>query len=423
MDPERIAFVGVSDLSGHFRGKSFPIADLAQRLERGVGLAPSNIMMSAFGPIHETPFGTAGEVLLIPDPKTRVEVEFDDGPPEIFFCGDVVTLEGAPWDGCPRGFLKGGLEALEQEAGLRLFSAFEQELVYTGVSGTPLPYTLDALRRQGRFGETLLAALRQGGITPDSFLAEYGPGQYEVTVKPAIGVAAADHAVAVRELARAAAFRLGHRAIFAPILTPDGVGNGTHIHFSLLNADGAPAMADPTRPYGLSKLGEHFVAGILKHLPVLAAVTAPSVASYYRLRPGRWAPTEASLASVDRGAGLRICAMIGDDEASRRGQFNVEYRVADAAASPHLALGALVHAGVEGIRKAMTLPAPGAASAGDPLPGSLADALDGLAASACARAWFGPVLFDLYLGLKRAEVRALQGLDEAEICRRYANVY
>jgi glutamine synthetase len=315
------------------------------------------------------------------------------------------------------------LEALEREAGVRLFSAFEQELVYTGALGTPLPYTLDALRRQGRFGETLLAALRQAGIAPDSFLAEYGPRQYEVTVKPAIGVAAADHAVAVRELARAAAFRLGHRAIFAPILTPDGVGNGVHIHFSLLDAAGAPAMPDQARPYGLSKLGEHFVAGVLKHLPALTSVTAPSVASYYRLRPGRWAPTDMSLAAVDRGAALRVCAVVGEDEACRRSQFNVEYRVADAAASPHLALGALVHAGLDGIRHEMTLPAPGAATDIERLPADLTEALDRLAASPRARTWFGDVLFDLYLGLKRAEVRALEGLDEAEICRRYADVY
>jgi glutamine synthetase len=423
MRPEPIAFVGVSDLSGHFRGKSFPLADLAQRLERGVGLAPSNIMMSAFGPIHETPFGTQGEVLLIPAAETRVEVAFEDGAPEVFFCGDIVTLAGRRWEACPRGFLKGALDALERQAGLRLLSAFEQELVYTGVVGTAIPYSLDALRRQGRFGETLLAALRQAGITPDSFLAEYGPGQYEVTVKPAVGVAAADHAVAVRELSRAAAFRLGHRAILAPILTPGGVGNGTHIHFSLLDASGAPAMADPQRPYGLSSRGEQFVAGVLKHLPALAAVTAPTIASYYRLRPDRWAPTEVSIAAVDRGAALRICPVFGTEEASRRAQFNVEYRVADAAASPHLALGALVYAGVDGIRREMTLPTPGAASEARSLPASLPEALDRLAGSAEGRAWFGDVLFDLYLRLKRAEIRALSGLDETEICRRYADVY
>jgi len=76
MQREEIAFVGTSDLSGHFRGKGFPTADLPARLERGVGLAPSNIFLSAFGPIQFTAFGTLGEVFLVPDPATRVVVPF-----------------------------------------------------------------------------------------------------------------------------------------------------------------------------------------------------------------------------------------------------------------------------------------------------------------------------------------------------------
>ncbi len=52
MQREEIAFVGTSDLSGHFRGKSFPTADLTARLQRGVGLAPTNIFLSALGPIQ-----------------------------------------------------------------------------------------------------------------------------------------------------------------------------------------------------------------------------------------------------------------------------------------------------------------------------------------------------------------------------------
>ena len=42
-----------------------------------------------------------------------------------------------------------------------LLATFEQELVYTGVEDRPgSPYALDALRRQGPFGGTLLAAMR-----------------------------------------------------------------------------------------------------------------------------------------------------------------------------------------------------------------------------------------------------------------------
>src|SRR3979490_1206397 len=75
MHREPIVFVGTSDLSGHFRGKSFPAADLPARLQRGVGLAPTNIFMSAFGPIPVTTFGTPGQVFLIsgstPPPRFR----------------------------------------------------------------------------------------------------------------------------------------------------------------------------------------------------------------------------------------------------------------------------------------------------------------------------------------------------------------
>ena len=47
-------------------------------------------------------------------------------------------------------------------------------------------YSLGAFRRQGTFGETFVAALRAAGVMPDSFLAEYGARQFEVTVAPAL---------------------------------------------------------------------------------------------------------------------------------------------------------------------------------------------------------------------------------------------
>ena len=117
MQREPIVFVGTSDLSGHFRGKSFPAADLPARLQRGVGLAPTNIFISAFGPIQVTTFGTVGEVFLIPDPATRVFVPFEGSAAEYFFLGDIRTLDGAPWDFCPRHHLRRALERLEERDG------------------------------------------------------------------------------------------------------------------------------------------------------------------------------------------------------------------------------------------------------------------------------------------------------------------
>src|SRR5205823_10376896 len=156
------------------------------------------------------------------------------------------------------------------DAGLSLLAALEQEFVYTGVEDRPgATYALDAWRRQGNFGEAYMAALRAAGLNPDSFLPEYGARQYEVTIHPSRGLRVADEAVIQREMARAVAHRLGHRAIFAPIIDPDGVGNGTHIHFSLRDSDDKPVPYDALRPYRLSRNGEQLAAGIGHPLPYL----------------------------------------------------------------------------------------------------------------------------------------------------------
>jgi glutamine synthetase len=420
MKREQIVFVGTSDLSGHFRGKSFPAADLPARFVRGVGLAPTNIFLSAFGPIQVTTFGTVGEVFLIPDPATRVLVHFEGSATEYFFLGDIRTEAGTPWEFCPRGILRRALDRLAAETGLRLLAAFEQEFIYSGVAAHPQqPYELDAYRRQGLFGEALLAALRQVGVVPDTFLSEFGAQQFEVTSAPAAGLRSADNAVITRELAQAVAFRCGHRVSFAPIPEPNGTGNGTHIHWSFLDQNDQPVLYEPERPWQLSLLGSQFVAGILEHLPALCAVTTPSVASYYRLRPNRWAPVNADIGALDRGTAVRICPVVGSDPAQRARQFNVEFRVADATASPYLALAALVQAGLDGIRRQLHIEA----ITPQALPKSLGEALTLLEGCAAAQEWLGTNVLPAYVLFKRAEIGGLQDLDESEICRRYAEVY
>ena len=420
MQREEIAFVGTSDLSGHFRGKSFPAADLPARLQSGVGLAPSNIFLSAFGPIQFTAFGTLGEVFLIPDPSTRVVVPFAGSTAEHFYIGDIRTLDDTPWDFCPRHVLRRALDRLQSELGLQLFAAFEQEFIYSGVPEHPWqPYALDSYRRQGSYGEALLAALRHAKVIPDSFLSEYGPQQFEVTSAPAIGLRAADNAVITREIAQAVAFRFGQRVSFTPIPTPSGISNGTHIHWSFLDPEEQPVLYDEARPWHLSLLGSSFLAGIQFHLPALSALTAPSVPSYYRLRPNHWAPVHADVGALDRGASLRICPVSSSDPARRARQFNLEYRVADATASPYLALAMLVQAGLEGVRERRKIDL----NDPRPLPTSLAAALSLLEQTPAAADWLGNDLLSAYLSFKRAEITGLENLDENEICRRYAEAY
>ena len=436
MHQEELVFVGICDLAGLVRGKGFPAIELDRRMRQGVGLTGSNIMISAFGSIFSSPFGTKGDLVMMPDAATAVQVPFDDATAEHFYLADVRELDGTPWACCPRDFLRRALAALEAEAGLTLKSAFEQEFVHTGIEARlGDAYSLASYRRQGAFGESLMGALRAAGLTPDSFLPEYGPRQFEVTVKPSVGLRAADEAVILREMIRAVSERLGFRASLAPIMQPDGIGNGTHIHFSLWDSrENEPVSRDLAQPYGVSARAAPFVAGVLHHLPALTAITAPSVASYYRLQPNRWAPVWAFLGAQDRGAALRVAPVFPGAPTKADRQFNLEYRVADAAACPYLALGAIVWAGLDGIRKAMTLPdelpdfwglsEEARAQAGvKTLPRSLGDALNLLEATAEAKAWFGEALLSAYLEFKRSEIAAVEELEPSDICDRYAAIY
>ena len=100
-----------------------------------------------------------------------------------------------------------------------------------------------------------------------------------------------------------------------------------------------------------------------------------------------------------------------------------------------MALGAVVFAGVDGIRRGLALPPcagknfwemsePEREAAGARmLPRSLGEALDHLSATPQAKEWFGERFLDVYLMFKRSEIAALDGLDDAAVCARYAEVY
>ena len=159
------------------------------------------------------------------------------------------------------------------------------------------------MRRGAALGETLLATLDQAGIEVVLFHPEYGAAQYELSVAPRPGLVAADQAVVLRELTRSVGERLGQRITFAPVVAGMGVGNGVHVHMSLVDKAGEPVMYAADGPGGLSPLGGSFVAGIVRHLPALVAFTAASTVSYQRLVPHRWSAAFNNLGLRDREAG------------------------------------------------------------------------------------------------------------------------
>jgi glutamine synthetase len=124
---------------------------------------------------------------------------------------------------------------------------------------------------------------------------------------------------------------------------------------------------------------------------------------------------------------------LGNSDPAR--QFNLEFRAADAAACPHLALAGLVLAGLRGMEEDFPEPhlVRGDPSELDeeerrslgirPLPNSLEEALGALESDAVVRSWFSPNLLDCYLSIKRTEISLLEGAEPKEACERYLRVY
>jgi glutamine synthetase len=438
---ELVAFV-CCDLGAVVRGRSLPADELGARLDEGVGWTPANHALTPLGELAEpNPFGSTGDLRLIGDPDTHVRVEGASGGGdsaagafELVLC-DIAELDGQPWECCPRRFLREALAVLENELGLRMMASFEHEFQLLSTAPAPLSFSLDAQRRSEPFASEVMGALSEAGVQPELFTPEYAAHQFEIPVEPAQGIAGADRSVVFKEVVREVARRRELDVSFTPLLDPAGAGNGVHIHLSLLDGDGRPVLYDAKRPASLSKLGERFAAGILQHARALTALTAPSPLSSLRLRPHRWSAGAVCLAAQNREALLRIPPLVPLSDAKEAMQLRLEYRGADAAANPYLALGALVRAGLEGVRSELP-PAPildrDPARLGEAeserygvgaLPVSLEDSLQALARDETVRGWMAPVLYDAYMCVKRSELETVAPLELSEVCRRYASVY
>ena len=428
----------VTDYAGITRGRSMPAANYQPHGGRTLGWVPANMSLTPFDLIaDDNPWGSAGDLRLLPDDGARycVQPAGSKTALDMVMC-DIVELDGRPWPCCPRSFLKQALADLEAEAGVTLQASFEHEFQILDAGWRNAPaFSLQALRRADPLGPAVMAMLREAGLEPEVFIAEYGRDQYEVTMAPCGGLAAADRAVVLRELVRELTRNMGWHCSFAPKTQVNGVGNGVHIHFSLRDRNGNAAAFDETAPGCVSALAGSFVAGILRHLPALTAFTAPSPISGLRLKPHNWSSSYTWFGDRDREASLRICPInrVGKSDPARA--YNIEYRPADATASPHLALAVMVRAGLEGIRNNLDTPP---LFSGDPallsekarkakglarLPDNLDAALAALAADETVLSWFDPLAIETYTGMKHMELKLAGPEVDDALCRRYAEIY
>lgn len=439
---ELVRFLYV-DHGGVVRGKATSRARLAERLQTGIGLVTGMQAMSMLDELAPVAgLGPVGEIRLVPDPGSFVALPYAPGAAAM--TADMVRLDGEPWEACPRAFLKRAVAELAAE-GYALVAAFEPEFtlgrrVPGDGSAEPdrlVPVDQSLCFSTSGFGAAhdyaleLVRALQAQGLVVEQYYPELGHGQQELSVRHAPALRAADNMVWYRETARGVAWRQGLWASLAPKPIPDQAGNGAHLHASLWEAgpDGGPgdrnALYDAADPRGLSALAYHWIGGLLAHLPALVALTCGSVNSYRRLVPQSWSSAFTCWGMDNREAAVRVPSrMWGLDEAST----NLELKPSDATGNPYLALGAVIHAGLDGIHNKLD---PGRPVDTDPatlsratrrrrgierLPSSLGEALDALEADELLMEALGPLRRDAYLAVKRSEVASFGARDTAFEC-------
>lgn len=432
-----IALLAWSDYVGVTRCRGVPAESVPSRMANGLGWAVAGQALTPFADIAPNPWGPMDEVRQIPvaGTVTRVDI-WEDAPPFHMYLCDSRSADGTDWDCCTRAFMRRALDDLKSETGLDLLAAFEHE--FTVVSDDlafAAPFSVAAIRGVASFASDLARALGQAGVEPETIEPEYGIQQFEVTTAPALGPASGDRAIITREVIREVARRRGMRVSFSPKPTPDGVGNGAHVHFSLVDRHGANATYDPDGVGGASDVAAHFIAGVVRHMRALTAFVAPSPVSYLRLGPHHWSCGFASFGIQNREAAIRICPSTDPDVDRRASTYNLEFRPPDPTASPYLVIGALVRAGLEGIRQGLPLPAscdrdPAELTPDEreqlgivPLPETLGEALDALMADDVARGWMPPTMLESYLAVKRMEIDLAAGRSPEQTCAEYAKAY
>ncbi len=228
----------------------------------------------------------------------------------------------------------------------------------------------------------MVRIMQEVGLTVEAHHHEVATaGQSEIDIRFDTLVQTADNLMKFKYVVKNTALRHGKTATFMPKPLFSDNGSGMHTHQSLWK-DGKPLF--PGNGYaGLSDLALHYIGGLLKHAPALAAIIAPTTNSYKRLVPGFEAPVNLAYSRRNRSASIRIPLYTESPKAKR-----LEFRPPDPSCNPYLALAAQLMAGLDGILNRID---PGPPLDKDlyglppeelkeipTMPGSLRDALDAL---------------------------------------------
>jgi len=342
-----------TDLFGTIKNVEIPVSQLDKALSNKMMFDGSSI--EGFVRIEES------DMYLYPDLDTFVIFPWtaEKGKVARLIC-DIYYPDGTPFDGDPRSNLKRVLNEMK-ELGFTDFNVGPEPeffLFKLNAEGKP---TLELNDQGGYFdfaptdlGENcrrdIVLELEEMGFDIEASHHEVAPGQHEIDFKYQSALKACDDIQTFKLVVKTVARKHGLHATFMPKPLFGINGSGMHCNLSLFKG-GVNAFFDESGDLQLSDTARHFIAGIMAHVPNFTAITNPTVNSYKRLVPGYEAPCYVAWSARNRSPLIRI-------PASRGLSTRIEVRSVDPSANPYLAMAVQLAAGLDGVKKKLTPPAP-----------------------------------------------------------------
>lgn len=418
----RTVKIGGADIDGVYRGKRVS-AETFLRGAEGDGFPQCDVVFGwdiADEVIGTLPFSNwetgFADIIMRPDLDTFAIVPWEEGSASVV-C-DFYTEHGDLLELAPRTVLKRVIDRaakagftckMAAELEIRFFQEDQHSLREKGYTDlTPLNPGLNCYSiHHASIDEPVIGyicrMLTEYGIAIEAYNREHGAGMYEINIRYADALRAADETMLYKSATKEIAAQAGATPSFMAKYADDVDGCGGHMHQSLWSLDGeTSAFWDESRPHGMSETLYRYLAGLLATAPEFTLMYAPNVNSYKRFVPLTWAPTNITWGFENRTATMRV---IG----GAAGAMRVENRIPGADLNPYLAFAASLSGGLHGIEQSLTLGPPVQGSAynakdAPPLPRSLPEALDLFRKSDLVRACFGDMFVDQFIAFRDWEV-------------------
>ncbi|HEY3450966.1 MAG TPA: type I glutamate--ammonia ligase [Myxococcales bacterium] len=372
------------DFVGMWQHFTIPVEELTEEIfEEGLGFDGSSIR--GWQPIH------ASDMMVVPDPASATMDPFMRDPTLSLVCNIVDPVTREPYSRDPRHVAQKAERFLEHTGlGDKAYFGPEAEFfIFDGVAYDASPngafYRIESDEGQWSTGrENQRGVNREGEVIyrPNlGYKPRYKEGYFPVAptdslqdlrsemcrVMAAVGIQVerqhhevatagqaeidirfdsltrcADKLMWFKYVCKNVAHRAGKTVTFMPKPLFGDNGSGMHTHQSIWKG-GKPLFAGELYA-GLSQMAMHYIGGILKHGPALAAICNPTTNSYKRLVPGFEAPVNLAYSSRNRSASIRIPMYSPSPKAKR-----IEFRSPDPSCNPYLAFAAMLMAGLDGI--------------------------------------------------------------------------